>query len=51
MEPVFHHLKHALGFNQAASTTIRRRWELPALVMPPWDRREPLQHSRGTRPA
>jgi hypothetical protein len=34
----------------AASTSARRAWPLPALVMPPWRRRSPLEYSLGVRP-
>ena len=38
------------GWFQAASTSRRRRWELPALVIDPCLRLSPEERSEGTRP-
>ena len=35
---------------QAVSTSNRRAWVLPVLVIEPWDRLAPLEDSEGTSP-
>src|SRR5215207_5297113 len=42
--------RYGLRWCHAASTSSRRTWLLPVLVIPPWERDAPEECSDGTRP-